>query len=96
MQSSGRNSLLVMVDLEIEKKNEVFLRVKAEPHIYQELSDHFIYQNCRRLFLGRYLPTRDEAYYYLVKNVDLHKFRFARWNVNSGHCSPTFNKDARS
>ena len=54
MQSSGRNSLLVMVDLEIEKKNEVFLRVKAEPHIYQELSDHFTFEVPGAKFMPQY------------------------------------------
>ena len=54
MQSSGRNSLLVMVDLEIEKKNEVFLRVRAEPHIYQELSDHFTFDVPGAKFMPQY------------------------------------------
>ena len=54
MRSSGRNSLLVMVDLEIEKKNEVFLRVRAEPHIYQELSDHFTFEVPGAKFMPQY------------------------------------------
>ena len=54
MQSSGRNSLLVMVDLEIEKKNEVFLRVRAEPHIYQELSEHFTFEVPGAKFMPQY------------------------------------------
>ena len=43
-----------MVDLEIEKKNEVFLRVKAEPHIYQELSDHFTFEVPGANFMPQY------------------------------------------
>ena len=43
-----------MVDLEIEKKNEVFLRVKAEPHIYQELSDHFTFEVPGAKFMPQY------------------------------------------
>ena len=54
MLSSGRSLLLVMVDLEIEKKNEVFLRVKAEPHIYQELSDHFTFEVPGAKFMPQY------------------------------------------
>ena len=54
MRLSGRNLLLVMVDLEIEKKNEVFLRVKAEPHIYQELSDHFTFEVPGAKFMPQY------------------------------------------
>ena len=44
----------MMVDLEIEKKNEVFLRVKAEPHIYQELSDHFTFEVPGAKFMPQY------------------------------------------
>ena len=54
MRSSGRNSLLVMVYLEIEKKNEVFLRIQAEPHIYQELSDHFTFEVPGAKFMPQY------------------------------------------
>ena len=43
-----------MVDLEIEKKNEVFLRVRAEPHIYQELSDHFTFEVPGAKFMPQY------------------------------------------
>ena len=54
MRSNGRNSSLVMVDLEIEKKNEVFLRIQAEPHIYQELSDHFTFEVPGAKFMPQY------------------------------------------
>ena len=30
-----------MVDLKIQKLNEVFIKIGSEPHIHQELSDHF-------------------------------------------------------
>ena len=43
-----------MVDLEIEKKNEVYLRVRAEPHIYQELSDHFTFEVPGAKFMPQY------------------------------------------
>ena len=43
-----------MVDLEIEKKNEVFLRIQAEPHIYQELSDHFTFEVPGAKFMPQY------------------------------------------
>ena len=32
-----------MSDLVITKKNEVFLKVEAEPHVYYELSDQFTF-----------------------------------------------------
>ena len=43
-----------MVDLEIEKKNEVYLRVRAEPHIYQELSEHFTFEVPGAKFMPQY------------------------------------------
>ena len=43
-----------MVDLEIEKKNEVFLRIQAEPHVYQELSDHFTFEVPGAKFMPQY------------------------------------------
>jgi len=30
-----------MSKLVISKKNEVFLKIESEPHVYQELADHF-------------------------------------------------------
>jgi len=54
MLSSGRNLLVDMVDLKIEKKNEVFLRIQAEPHIYQELSDHFTFEVPGAKFMPQY------------------------------------------
>ena len=43
-----------MVDLEIEKKNEVFLKIKAEPHICMELSDHFTFEVPGAKFMPQY------------------------------------------
>jgi|TARA_A100001391_G_scaffold66543_2_gene42222 superfamily II DNA or RNA helicase len=43
-----------MVELQIEKKNEVYLRIKAEPHVYQELSDHFTFEVPGAKFMPQY------------------------------------------
>ena len=43
MQLSGDGSPLVMADLVIKKKNEVFLQVQCEPHIGNELADEFTF-----------------------------------------------------
>ena len=44
MLLSGRSLFEdTVTDIIIKKKNEVYVTVKAEPHINQELSDHFIY-----------------------------------------------------
>ena len=43
-----------MVELQIEKKNEVYLRIKAEPHVYQELSDHFTVEVPGAKFMPQY------------------------------------------
>ena len=43
-----------MVELQIEKKNEVYLRIKADPHVYQELSDHFTFEVPGAKFMPQY------------------------------------------
>ena len=43
-----------MVELSIEKKNEVYLRVKAEPHVYQELSEEFTFEVPGAKFMPQY------------------------------------------
>ncbi len=41
-------------DVVIEKKNEVFLKVEAEPHVYMELSDHFTFDVDGAKFMPQY------------------------------------------
>ena len=41
-------------DVVIGKKNEVFLKIKAEPHICMELSDHFMFQVEGYKFMPQY------------------------------------------
>ena len=43
-----------MSDLVIRKKNEVYVIVKAEPHINQELSDHFTFDVPGAKFMPQY------------------------------------------
>jgi len=43
-----------MTDIIIKKKNEIFLTVKAEPHIFQELSDHFTFDIPGAKFMPQY------------------------------------------
>ena len=43
-----------MTDITIKKKNEIFLTVKAEPHIFQELSDHFTFDIPGAKFMPQY------------------------------------------
>jgi superfamily II DNA or RNA helicase len=54
MPLSGRNLLEVMTDIVIAKKNEVFLKIEAEPHIYQELSEHFTFDVPGAKFMPQY------------------------------------------
>ena len=51
---NGRGLLEDMTDLIIEKKNEVFLKIKAEPHVNQELSDHFTFDVPGAKFMPQY------------------------------------------
>ena len=43
-----------MVELSIEKKNEVYLRISAEPHVYQELSEEFTFEVPGAKFMPQY------------------------------------------
>jgi superfamily II DNA or RNA helicase len=43
-----------MTDIIIKKKNEIFLTIKAEPHIFQELSDHFTFDIPGAKFMPQY------------------------------------------
>jgi superfamily II DNA or RNA helicase len=43
-----------MTDITIKKKNEIFLTIKAEPHIFQELSDHFTFDIPGAKFMPQY------------------------------------------
>ena len=54
MLLSGRGLSEVMTDLIIEKKNEVFLKIKAEPHVNQELADHFTFEVPGAKFMPQY------------------------------------------
>ena len=54
MRLSGRNLLEDMTDIVIAKKNEVFLKIEAEPHIYQELSEHFTFDVPGAKFMPQY------------------------------------------
>ena len=54
MLSSGRGLLEVMTDLVISKKNEVYLKVQAEPYVNQELSDHFTFDVPGAKFMPQY------------------------------------------
>jgi superfamily II DNA or RNA helicase len=44
----------VRTDVVIEKKNEVFLQVQAEPHVYRELSDYFTFDVEGAKFMPQY------------------------------------------
>ena len=54
MQLSGRNSSEDMTDIIIKKKNEVYITVKAEPAICQELSDLFTFDVPGAKFMPQY------------------------------------------
>jgi superfamily II DNA or RNA helicase len=43
-----------MVDITIQKKNEVFLKVQTEPHIHQELSEYFTFEVPGAKFMPQY------------------------------------------
>ena len=43
-----------MSNLVIKKKNEVFLEISAEPHVYYELSDHFTFDVPNAKFMPQY------------------------------------------
>ena len=54
MQLNGRNSSEDMTDIIIKKKNEVYITVKAEPAICQELSDLFTFDVPGAKFMPQY------------------------------------------
>jgi len=54
MPLSGKNLLEVMTDIVIAKKNEVFLKIEAEPHVFQELSEHFTFDVPGAKFMPQY------------------------------------------
>jgi superfamily II DNA or RNA helicase len=43
-----------MVDIVIQKKNEVYIKVKTEPHIHQELSEYFTFEVPGAKFMPQY------------------------------------------
>ena len=43
-----------MTNLIIKKKNEVFISIESEPHVYQELSDHFTFEVPGAKFMPQY------------------------------------------
>ena len=43
-----------MVDLIIQKKNEIYLKIEAEPHIHQELFDYFTFEVPGAKFMPQY------------------------------------------
>ena len=51
---SGVGSLLVMANIVIQKKNEVFLKVECEPHIKYELADQFTFDVPNAKFMPQY------------------------------------------
>ena len=54
MLLNGEDSLLVMADLTISKKNEVYLKVDCEPHIKYELADRFSFDVEGAKFMPQY------------------------------------------
>ena len=54
MQLNGRNLSEDMTDIIIKKKNEVYVTVKAEPAICQELSDLFTFDVPGAKFMPQY------------------------------------------
>ena len=56
-----------MSHLTILKKNEVFLEIKAEPHVYYELADQFTFEVPGAKFMPQYQKnTGMEKYVYLT------------------------------
>ena len=43
-----------MTDIIIQKKNEIYLKVEADPHIHQELFDHFTFDVPGAKFMPQY------------------------------------------
>ena len=51
---NGDDSTLVMADLVIQKKNEVFLHIECDPHIRHELNDQFTFDVPGAKFMPQY------------------------------------------
>ena len=43
-----------MTKIIVSKKNEVFLKIESEPHVYQELSDHFSFDIEGAKYMNQY------------------------------------------
>ena len=43
-----------MANIIIQKKNEIYLKVETEPHIHQELSEHFTFEIENARFMPQY------------------------------------------
>lgn len=54
MQSNGVGLVLVMADLVIRKKNEIYLTVDCDPHIQHELQDQFTFDVPNAKFMPQY------------------------------------------
>ena len=54
MQLNGDGSLLVMADLVLRKKNEVYLQIDCDPHIGYELQDEFTFDVPGAKFMPQY------------------------------------------
>ena len=54
MQLNGDGSLLVMANLVIKKKNEVYLQIDCDPHIGYELQDEFTFDVPGAKFMPQY------------------------------------------
>ena len=54
MPSNGVGLVLVMADLVIRKKNEVYLTVDCDPHIQHELQDQFTFDVPGAKFMPQY------------------------------------------
>ncbi len=55
-----------MSHLVISKKNEVYLQVKSEPHVYYELSDYFTFDVPGAKFMPQYRNTERCMLDYLI------------------------------
>ena len=42
-----------MTDLKIRKKNEVYLKIEAEPHVNYELADYFTFEVPQAKFMQK-------------------------------------------
>ena len=43
-----------MTKVVVSKKNEVFLKIDSEPHVYQELSEHFSFDIEGAKYMNQY------------------------------------------